>query len=133
MINDFSNATKKAKSDRIVKALDNLIELHKDEPITDDLLHKITRTVGLGMDPITSQAMEDDLRTILISENPKYTINKSKIPLMAAALQKKMLKSNVDQSKLNAIIPDTEVLIKHFDEKDFQAKMLQNSVPLKVN
>ena len=122
MINDFSNATKKAKSDRIVKALDNLIELHKDEPITDDLLHKITRTVGLGMDPITSQAMEDDLRTILISENPKYTINKSKIPLMAAALQKKMLKSNVDQSKLNAIIPDTEVLIKHFDEKGFSGK-----------
>ena len=33
-----------------------------------------------------------------------------------------MLKSNVDQAKLNAIIPDTEVLIKHFDEKGFSGK-----------
>ena len=88
MINNFSDATQKAKSDRILNALDNLIELHKDEPITDELLHKITRTAGLGMDPITSQAMEDDLRTILISENPKYTINRSNIPSIAADLQK---------------------------------------------
>ncbi len=124
MINHFSDAIKNAKSDRIYNALDDLIELHKDEPLTDKLLHRITRTVGLGLDPVTAGALENDLRTALVSGNPKYTINRSNVPEISVSLQKAFKQIPVDANIISAILPDSEELLKHFDKEGFSGKVV---------
>lgn len=126
MLNHFPKETAKAKSDIIDRTLDDLIELHKDEPITDDLLHRITRTAGYGFDPETSKVMEDDLRKLLISDNPKYTITKTNIPLITRGIRKELEKVNIEGSVIKAIIPDDDSFIKYFDSNGFTNRVISS-------
>lgn len=124
MLNRFPKETSKAKSDIIHNTLDDLIELHKDEAINEDLLNKITKTVGYGFDPATSEVLKKDLRTLLVSDNPRYTINKTNIPLISQSMMKAVDGLKVDGDKIAAIIPDEDSLIRYFDEKGLSGKVI---------
>lgn len=129
MLNDFPTEIKKVNSGKLDKALDNLIELHKGEPINDKLLKKITNTLGAQLDPITAEGLEDDLRTLLISNDEKFNINRSYAPNIVDNMKKALEDTKIEPKVLDIILPDADALAKHLDDNGFSGKaMTKNSI-----
>lgn len=128
MLNNFPDETKRAKSGKLENTLETLIELHKDEPMDDNLLKRFANTIGAELDPITREGLEADLKSVLVSNDPKFTINRSYVPDIITNMNKSLEHTNLEPAVINAVIPDKETLVKHLDDNGFSGKTLTKNL-----
>ena len=74
MLSNVSAVSEKFKDLSSAKALDDLLSINQDKELTPELTKKIKDILSKGFDPLTSQAVKDDLDDILSINSKKYVI-----------------------------------------------------------
>ncbi len=109
LLTNFDKNAAKYQSNETIDGLNRVLEANKDAIIDEKMLQKITSALSEGLDPITSKAIETDLRKILIKDDFTF-INTS-----AAELNKNIVKvlmsEDYSEEIANMITPtETEFL-----------------------
>ena len=110
-LSQFERATEKIKYPENTMKLKNLLETYKGKPLSPQIIKEIGSVLSEGFDPTTSNALIFDLEN-LAGKRDSYNIDKEVVNKISDLLANKF-KSD---EKLKQIIPDSETLLKSFEE-----------------
>lgn len=123
LLSHFSDSTKAMTSDKIIKNIDNIIALHKEHNIDDDLIKTIAKNMTEGMDALTTEAVEADLQKLLKPEGKnKYNITSNTVPAIIENAKKTLTHAEFNEEVINAVIPSKESLTELFESKGLIGK-----------
>lgn len=123
LLNNFSESTKKMKSDKILKNIESFIELHKDQPLTDDMIRTLSTNLTDGFDGLATDAMEKDLKKLLRPDGvEKYTISTATAQAMSDNAKKALKNSPLDKAIIDAVVPKPEQLTALFESEAYAGK-----------
>ncbi len=123
LLNNFSESTQKMKSDKIIKNIESFIELHKDQPLTNDMIKTLSENLTDGFDGLATEAMEKDLKKILRPDGvEKFTISTSTAQSMSDNAKKALKNSPLDKAIVDAVVPKPEQLTALFESEAYAGK-----------
>ncbi len=123
LLNNFAESTDAMRSDKIQKNIESFIELHKDQPLTDDMIKTLSRNLTDGFDGLATEAMEEDLKKLLRPEGvEKYTLSSTSAQAMADNAKKALKDSPLDKAIIDAVVPTPEQLTNLFESEAYAGK-----------
>lgn len=123
MLNHFAESTKAQTSDRIIKNIDKVIELHKDQTVDDKLIQKMAVNLTEGLDALTTEAVESDLMKLLKPDgNDKFTIASKAADSIIENSKQALKNAEVDEQFIDAVVPRSEQLTELFESKAYAGK-----------
>lgn len=132
LLQNFDAEAKKrsVKTDNAMKKdLNAIYTENKDKAIDDKLLEKITKRLTKGLDPVTSEGIEKDVKAMLINGNSKVdsTLVENIVSGSKTALAKRFTEEQIEK-----IVPSAEDLTKHFEKNNFMNKEVSEDEAMKV-
>lgn len=112
LLNHFGKECEKYDFTSKNQALFNLLENNKGKPITPELFEKISKTLSLGMDSITSAEIKKDLKEVILQKGSN--ISQKTFEDLSNSL-KDVLK-NIPEKDARAIIPTAAEIISKLDD-----------------
>ena len=112
LLNHFGKECEKYDFTSKNQALFNLLEDNKGKPITPELFEKISKTLSLGMDSITSAEIKKDLKEVILQKGSN--ISQKTFEDLSNSL-KDVLK-NIPEKDASAIIPTAAEIISKLDD-----------------
>ena len=123
LLNNFSDSTEAMKSDKIIKNIESFIELHKDQPLTDDMIKTLSENLTDGFDGLATDAMEEDLKKLLRPDGvEKYTLSSTSAQSMFENAKKALKQSPLDKEMIDAVAPKPEQLTNLFESEAYAGK-----------
>ncbi len=109
MLSNVSMAAEKFKDLSSMKAFEDLLSTNQNKELTPELVQKIKDILSRGFDPVTSQAVSDDLDEILNLNNKKYLINDETVSKIIGNIRD-LLGENLPLNEIDEFLPDESLL-----------------------
>ena len=116
LLDNFAEEADKIKFTDNKEALDKLLAQNKDKPITNELFEKISETLSQGMNPISRQSIEKDLKNIILKDG--FVFNAEALNNLQNVLINGFGKLDIPTQDISELLPSTEELRKAFSQKD---------------
>lgn len=114
-------------SNKIIDNVNTLIELHKDQPIDDKLIKDLAVNLTDGLDPLSADYMEADLKRILKpDEIDKYTLSSTSADAMIENMKNVLKGAELEETMVKAVVPTKEQLTSCLRAIPMQVKILIN-------
>lgn len=122
LLENFEQIAKKRQNNASMNTLNSLFELHRDKPVTGELIDKITSALSKGLDNETiSKGLRVDLGNMLVSG--KSTINETLANNILAS-SKEALSQQFDGATVGRILPKADELVDFFKQNNMLDKNL---------
>ena len=118
ILNNLDKYSEKYKTHTISNKLEEIISLYGNKPVDNKLIENITDAFALRLDPVTSEGLKEDLKNLMTSDKV-YTINDNTAKEISKNLKKLLKNQKLDDSLINAIIPDDNSMVKLFSDNNF--------------
>ncbi len=109
LIANVSTSSEKFKDFESVRELDDLLAINKDKELTPKLVKQIKTILSRGFDPVTAQAVKDDLDDVLQLNNRKFIVDDKTISNIIKNTRE-VLGSSVSSDVLDSFMPDENSL-----------------------
>lgn len=123
LLNHIPEAVKKMRTDKIINNVESIIELNKDQPISEDLIKNLARNLTDGFDALTTEAMEADLRKNLkIDGVDKYTLSSTSAQSIIENSKKALKEAEITKTIIDAVVPTSDQLTQLFESEAYSGK-----------
>lgn len=123
LLNHFQEATRAMTSNKIIDNVNTLIELHKDQPIDDKLIKDLAVNLTDGLDPLSADYMEADLKRILKPDGiDKYTLSSTSSDAMIENMKNVLKGAELEETMVKAVVPTKEQLTQLFESNTYAGK-----------
>ena len=109
MLSNVSAVSEKFKDLSSAKALDDLLSINQDKELTPELTKKIKDILSKGFDPLTSQAVKDDLDDILSLNGKKYVIGEETAGKILENTRE-FLGKTLSSTEVDGVLPDKDAI-----------------------
>ncbi len=124
LLQNFDEEAKKRSvktSKAMQKDLDAIYNENKNKAIDNKILEKISARLTKGLDPVTSQGIENDVKAMLM--NGKSSVNENLVKDITSG-SKEALSKKFSEEQVNKLVPSNEELTKMFESKGYMNKDL---------
>ncbi len=131
LLTSLSEQSKKFTSPEIEKGVNEVLTLHNNEPITDEILEEIAKALTIDLNPNVRNGVKKDLEKLFIGEEVRYNIQPDDLKnisntihtLLKDAAGNKILKENLEaivptETQLNALFTQNGYFEKSLNELD---------------
>lgn len=125
LLNNIDKYSNKYQDNAVKNHLEKIISLYKDKPIDNELETLILNTFTDGMDLVTSDSIEKDLKGIML--NDTFLINDNTVKTINTNINKKFENKNFDKEALKQILPDYDSLYKIFKDNNYLNRNIEKS------
>ncbi len=116
MLTNFNKEVLKFDFSGKQKVLETLLEENKGKPITEELFKTIHSSITEGLDPVTSKALEKDLR-LLIPNEGKFSLSKETIDGIQGVMKDALSKAALSEDELTRLLPNSDRIMNEFSQK----------------
>lgn len=128
-LDDYSEKTYQNHS--IKKNLDNIIDIYRDKPVSNELANMITDTLSEGMDLVTKEGLRKDVKAML--ENTSYSITDNTVKLMTKNFEEKFAGRNFSTEFLQAVLPTEKDITKLLSSNNYMNRNIEASELPEIN
>ena len=125
LLNNIDKYSNKYQDNAVKNHLEKIISLYKDKPIDKELETLILNTFTDGMDLVTSDSIEKDLKGIML--NDTFLINDNTVKAINQNINKKFENKKFDKEALKQILPDYDSLYKIFKDNNYLNRNIEKS------
>lgn len=112
----FQEAVKDERNNSTINAVDEVLSISKNQPITDSLIHDLSKALTKNFDLTTTTALEADLKLLLTKDT--FVINKNVVNTMVKKTND-ALEEVLDKKALDALLPTQGQLTEYFEQKGY--------------
>lgn len=120
ILNNIDKYAKQYQDNVVTNNFEKIVSLYKDKPIDKDLEKLILNAFTDGIDLVTADSVETDLKGII--NNKTFLINDNTVKLINQNLNKKFENKNFDKEALKQILPNFDSLYKIFKDNNYLNK-----------
>ena len=125
LLNNIDMYSKKYQNNSVKNNFEKIVALYKDKPVDSKLEKLIFETFSNGIDLVTADSIQNDLKQII--NNKTYLINDSTVKLINLNINKKFENKNFSKETLKQILPDYDSLYKLFKDNNYLNTNIQKS------